>query len=126
MSYETIAPVADKLLKQDGSIATFAGETLLPADAVRAKEYLNRSAAADKWLRADGSVTDMAGVVLLPPDESRALDYAGRAAIAAAGFFPDGVIGGDNIWLGTRDEYNALSAGERNDPDIVHFIKEGS
>jgi len=126
MGSDFFAPVADKILHSDGSVTTMAGGTVLPADPARAEEYESRSAAADKWLRPDGSVTDMAGNIIMGADENRALDYANRMAVAIPWFSVGGGLGGDSIWIGTRAEYNALPAGERNDPDTVHFIKEGT
>ena len=127
MNYDETAPTADKILHVDGSVTTASGGPILPPDLNRAKEYENRAAVADKWLCPDGSVVNKSGTVILPPDDVRALDYATRSAAAALVVSGGGGISdSDDIWLGTRAEYNALSEEERSAPDIVHFIREGS
>lgn len=127
MNYDETAPTADKILHVDGSVTTASGGLIFPPDPNRAKEYENRAAAADKWLCPDGSVVNKSGAVILPPDASRALEYENRsAATALLVSVGSGIVAGDNVWLGTRAEYNALSAQERSNPDIVHFIREGS
>jgi len=95
MSYDDMAPVADKVLHADGSVKTMAGEVILPADLNRAEDYANRAATADKWLNPDGSVTDMAGRIIMEADESRARDYESRMAGTAPLFAPGGGLTGD-------------------------------
>lgn len=127
MNYDETASTADKILHVDGSVTTASGELILPPEPNRAKEYENRAAAADKWLCPDGSVVNKSGTVILPPDDARAFDYTTRSAAAALVVSGGGGISdSDDVWLGTRAEYNALPEEERGNPDIVHFIREGS
>lgn len=56
--YEDMAPIADKLLKPDGSVVTISGLMVLPADPERAKIYENRVPAAAKWILPDGTIVD--------------------------------------------------------------------
>ena len=56
MSYNEMAPAADKWLQPDGSVTTTAGDIILPADPGRAKEYTARSPHAAKWLLPGGEV----------------------------------------------------------------------
>ena len=55
---DDFSPTADKWLHADGSVTTLAGESILPADADRAEEYLHREPIAAKWLLPDGSIAN--------------------------------------------------------------------
>lgn len=61
--YNSCSPVANKTLNPDGSVSTFGGSGILPADAGRARQYKDAAAIANKLLNPDGSVTaTLAGV----------------------------------------------------------------
>ena len=57
MSYDDMAPLADKFLHADGLVTTMAGEVILPADPNRAKTYEEMTPQVAKWLNFDGSIT---------------------------------------------------------------------
>lgn len=58
MSYDNYSPAANKYLMPDGSIVTFDGVEVLPANADRAKKYNNYSPQVAKWLLPDGSIVN--------------------------------------------------------------------
>ena len=47
--YEASMPIANKILNADGSVTTFGGVVILPADATRASEYLSMMPLANKF-----------------------------------------------------------------------------
>lgn len=71
MGYGDYTPSANKFLLPDGSITTFDGVEVLPANAVRADLYSKRAPAVAKWLLPDGSVVSGLPVVitLQPPTD---------------------------------------------------------
>jgi hypothetical protein len=54
--YNNIPPMPDKYLMPDGSIVTFSGAEVAPADETRAQEYRRRQEQVAKWILPDGSI----------------------------------------------------------------------
>jgi len=92
MTYEEMAPQADKLLKADGAVATSAGEPILPPDPARAAQFEAMSPRVDKILRRDGSVVDSGGAVIEEASESGVALYASMSPRAAKWLLRDGSI----------------------------------
>jgi hypothetical protein len=55
--YNNYSPFANKILNPDGSVSTFDGSAVLPADAKRAEQYKNAAPIVNKVLNPDGGVS---------------------------------------------------------------------
>jgi hypothetical protein len=55
--YDSYSPLANKLLNPDGSITTFDGTVVTPADETRSRDYLSRTPLANKVVNPDGTIT---------------------------------------------------------------------
>lgn len=63
MNYTNYEAKADKLIKKDGSITTFSGEIIVPADDKKAEIYTQMEATADKFIIADGSIKTLSELI---------------------------------------------------------------
>jgi hypothetical protein len=72
--YNDFSPIADKVLRSDGSIETFAGDLIREASEKGLSEYENRAPIADKMIEPDGTITTLSSLISGGDDVS---DYRG-------------------------------------------------
>jgi hypothetical protein len=86
--YGKTSPFANKLLMPDGSVRTFGGDEVLPADEGRARQYGLAAPLANKVLNPDGSVSATlsagGGGTAIIPEKWIFADEAARDAYFAA------------------------------------------